>query len=162
MPSSRGSSLPRNRTLVLLHCRWIFYLLSHLDFVQLLSCVQFFATPWTTACQASLAITKSQSLLKLISIESVMPSNCLILCHPILLLHSIFPSIKVFSNESALHIRWPKCWSFSFSISPSNEYSDLISFWTTGLIPLLSKELSRVFSDPTVQKHQFFSAQFSL
>ena len=93
--------------------------------VQSLSCVQLFATTWTAACQASLSITNSQSLLKLISIESVMPSNHLILCHPLLLLPSIFPSIRVFSNESVLHIRWPKYWSFSFSISPSNEYSGL-------------------------------------
>ena len=90
--------------------------------VQLLSLVQLFATPWTAACQASLSITKSQSLLKLMSIELVMPSNHLILYHPLLLLPSIFPSIKVFSNESALHIKWPKHWSFSFNISPSNEY----------------------------------------
>ena len=96
--------------------------------VQLLSCVQLFATPWTAACQASLSITNSQSLLKLMSIELVMPSNHLILCCPPLLLPSIFPSIRVFSNESVLHIRWPKYWSFSLSISPSNEYSGLISF----------------------------------
>ena len=86
------------------------------------------ATPWTAACQASLSITNSQSLLKLMSIESVMPSSHLILCHPLLLPPSIFPSIRVFSNESVLCIRWPKDWSFSFSISPSNEYSILISF----------------------------------
>ena len=85
-------------------------------------------TPWTTARQASLSITSSWSLLKLTSIESVMPSNHLILCHPLLLLSSVFPSIRVFSNESALHIRWPKYWSFSFNISPSNEHSSLISF----------------------------------
>ena len=85
-------------------------------------------TPWTAACQAFLSITNSQSLLKLMSIELVMPSNHLILCCPLLLLPSIFPSIRVFSNESVLHIRWPKYWSFSFSISPSNEYSGLISF----------------------------------
>ena len=84
-------------------------------------------TPWTAACQASLSITKSQSLLKLMSVESVMPSNHLILCHPLLLSPSIFPSIRVFSNESALRIRWPKYWSFSFNISPSNEHSELIS-----------------------------------
>ena len=96
--------------------------------VQSLSCVQLFASPWTAACQASLSITNSQSLLKLMSIESVMPSNHLILCCPLLLPPSIFPSIRVFSNESVLHIRWPKYWSFSFSISPSNEYSGLISF----------------------------------
>ena len=96
--------------------------------VQLLSHVRFFVTPWTTARQASLSITNSQSLLKLMSIESVMPSNHLILYCPLLLLPSIFPSIWVVSNESALLIRWPKFWSFSFSISPSNEYSGLISF----------------------------------
>ena len=90
--------------------------------------VRLFATPWTTACQASLSITNSWSLSKLMSIESVMPSNHLILCHPLLLLPSIFPSIRVFSNESTLHIRWTKYWSFSFNISPSNEYSGLISF----------------------------------
>ena len=95
--------------------------------VQSLSCVQLFVTPCTTACQASLSITNSRSLLRLMSIESVMPSNHLILCHPLHLLPSIFPSIRVFSNESALLIRWPKYWSFSFSISPSNEYSGLIS-----------------------------------
>ena len=92
------------------------------------SCVQLFGTPWTAALQTSLSITNSCSLLKLMSIKSVMPSNHLILCHPLLLLPSIFPSIRVFSNESVLHIRWPKYWSFSFSISPSNEYSGLISF----------------------------------
>ena len=96
--------------------------------VQLLSHVQLFATPWTAACQASLSITYSWSLIKLISIESVIPSNHLILCCPLLLLPLIFPSINIFSNESALRIRWPKYWSFSFNISPSNEYSGLISF----------------------------------
>ena len=90
--------------------------------------VLLFATPWTVACQASLSITNSQSLLKLMSIESVMPSNHRILCCPLILLPSIFPSIRVFSNELALCIRWPKYWSFNFSISPSNEYSGLISF----------------------------------
>ena len=94
----------------------------------MLSHVRRFATPWTAACQASLSITNSQSLLKLMSIESMMPSNHLILCSPLLLLPSVFPSIRVFSNESVLHISWPKYWSFSFSISPSNEYSGLISF----------------------------------
>ena len=96
--------------------------------MQSLSHVQPFATPWTVASQASLSITNSRSLLKLMSIASVMLSNHLILCHPLLFLPSIFPSIRVFFNESALHIRWPKYWSFSFSISPSNEYSRLISF----------------------------------
>ena len=96
--------------------------------VQLLSHVGLFASPWTAVCQASLSFTVSQSLLKLLSIELVMPSNHLILCHPFLLPPSIFPSIRVFSNESVFHIRCPKYWSFSFSISPSNEYSGLISF----------------------------------
>ena len=96
--------------------------------VQSLSHVRLFTTPWNAACQASLSITNSKSLLKLRSIELVMPSNHLILCHPLLLLSSIFPSIRVFSNESILPIRWPKYWSFSFSISPSNEYSGSISF----------------------------------
>ena len=90
--------------------------------------VWLFATPWTAACQASLSITNARSLLKLMSIESVMPSNRFILCCPLLLLFSIFPSIRVFSNESAFRIRWPKYWSFNFSISPSNEYSILVSF----------------------------------
>ena len=96
--------------------------------VQSLSHVQLFATPWTAARQASLSITNSWSLLKLMSIESVMPPNHLILYHPLLLLPAIFPSIRVFSSESVLHIRWPRYWSFSFNISPCNEYSGLISF----------------------------------
>ena len=96
--------------------------------VQSLNCVQLFATPWTAAHQASLSVTNSQILLKLMTIESVMPSNHLILCHPLLLPPSVFPSIRVFSNESVLHIMWPKNWSFIFNISPSNEYSGLISF----------------------------------
>ena len=96
--------------------------------VQLLSRVWLFATPWTVARQASLSITNSWRLLKLMSIESVMPSNHIIFCRPILLLPSVFPSIRVFSNESALHIRWPKYWSFSFNTSPSNEHPELISF----------------------------------
>ena len=95
---------------------------------SVLSHVWLFVTPWTVACQASLSITNSQSLLKLMSFESVMPSNHLILCHPLLLLPSILPSIRIFPNESVLCIRWPKYWSFSFSISPSNEYPGLISF----------------------------------
>ena len=96
--------------------------------VQLLSCVRLFAIPWTAAYQASLSITNSQSLLRLMSIESVMPSNHLIICPPLPLLPSIFPSIRVFSNELVLCINWPKYWSFSFSISPSNEYPELVSF----------------------------------
>ena len=102
--------------------------LSVVAVVHLLSCVRLFATPWTAARQAPLSFTVSQSLLRLMSIESTMPSNHLILCCPLLLLPSIFPSIRVCSDESAFHIRWPKHWSFSFSISPSNEYSGLISF----------------------------------
>ena len=93
---------------------------------QLISCVQLFANPWTAACQGSLSFTIAQSLLKLMSIESVMPSNHLILCFPLLLLPSVIPSITIFSHESVLHIRWPKYWSLSFSISPSNEYSGFI------------------------------------
>ena len=96
--------------------------------VQSLSHVRLFATPWIAACQNSLSITNAQSLLRLVSIKLVMPSSHLILCHLLLLLPSIFPSIRVFSNESVVHIRWPKYWSYSFSISPSNEYSGLISF----------------------------------
>ena len=127
--------------------------------VQLLSCVWLFVTPWTAACQVSLSITNSWSLLKLLSIESVVPSNHLILCHPLLLLPPIFPSIRIFSNESVLCIRWPKYWSFSFSISPSNEYSGWFPLGWTGWISLQSKGLSRVFSNTTVQKHQIFGAQ---
>ena len=106
---------------------------SFVGIVQLLSCVQLFATPWTTASQASVSITNSQSPHKPMSIESVMPSNHLILCRPLLLLPSIFPRIRVLSNESALRIRWPKYWSFSFSISLSNEHPGLISFRMNGL-----------------------------
>ena len=119
--------------------------------------------PWITAHQASLSITNSQSSLRLTSTEAVMPSSHLILCRPLLLLPPIPPSIRVFSNESALHIRWPKYWSFSFNISPSNEHPRLISFRIgTGWISMQSKELLRVFSNTTVQKHQFFSTQLSL
>ena len=110
-------------------------------------------TPWTAACQASLSITNSQSLPKHMSIELVMPSNHLILCHPLLLPPSIFPRIKVFSNESVLRIRWPKCWSFSFSVSPSNEYSGLISFrmdWLDLLAVQLNSASLYFGSRPTV------------
>ena len=117
--------------------------------VQLLSRVWLLATPWTAASQASLSITNSWSFLKLMSIESVMPSNHLIICCPLLLPPSIFPSIRVFSNESALHIRWRNYWSFSFSISPSNEYSGLISFSWTGWISLRPRD-SQEYS-PTPQ-----------
>ena len=130
--------------------------------VQSLSHVRLFATPWTTAHQASLFFTISWSLLKLVSIKSVMPSNHLILCCPLLLLPSIFPSIRVFSNESVLPIRWPKYWNFSFSISPSNECLGLISFRIDWFDLLAVQGLSRVYSNTTVQKHQLFSAQPSL
>ena len=119
---------------------------------------------WSHGLRASLSITNSRSLLKLMSIESVMPSYHLILCHPLLLPPSFFPSIRVFANESVLHIRWPKYWSFnfSFSISPSNEYSGLISFRMDWLDLLaVQGTLKRVFFNTTVQKHQFFSAQLS-
>ena len=111
-------------------CWWTLKFLPYLQFssVHLLNHFRLYKTLWTAACQASLSITNSQSLLKLMSITSVMPSNHLILCCPLLLSPSIFPSIRVFSNESVFCIRWPKYWSFSFSISPSNEYSGLISF----------------------------------
>ena len=108
--------------------------------VQLFSHVQLFATSWTAACHVSLSFTISWSLLKLMSIKSVMPSNTLIFCHPLLLLPLIFPSIRVFSNESALCIRWLKYWSFSFSISLFNDYSGLISFRLTGLISLQPRD----------------------
>ena len=143
---------------IIFYCtmEWISYVI-----VQSLSHVWLFATPWTAACQASLSFTIFQSLLKLMSIELVMPSNHLVLCQSLLLLSSIFPSIRVFSSESVLRIRWPKYWSFS--ISPSNEYSGLISFRIGFcLIFLQSKVLSRVFSNTTVQKHQSFSTQPSL
>ena len=125
-----------------------------------LSRVRLFVTPWTAARQASLSFTNSRSLLRLMSIELVMPPNHLILGSPLLLLPSIFPSIRVFSNESVLRIRWPKYWRFSFS--PSNKHPGLISFRMGWLISLQSKGRSRVFSNTTVQKHRFFRAQLSL
>ena len=135
--------------------------------VKSLSSVQLFVTLWTAAHQASLSITKSQSLLKLISIESVMPSNHLILCSPLLLLLSIFPSIRVFSNESVLHIRWPKYCSFSFSITPFNEYSQLISF-RMDLLDLLAVQvtlkslLQHYSSKASILQHSgFFIIQLS-
>ena len=129
--------------------------------VQWLSRVRLFATPWTAACQASVSITNSWSLPKLMSIESVMPANHLILCCPLLLLPSIFPSIMIFSNESALCIRWPKYWSFSFSISPSNEYSGMISFRMDWLDILAVQGTLKSLLNTTVQKHKFFGAQLS-
>ena len=136
---------------------WISQSISSVQFSH--SVVSDSATPWIAALQASLSITNSQSLLKLTSIESVMPSSHLILCHLLLLLPPIPPSIRVFSNESTLRMRWPRYWSFSFSISPSNEHPGLISFRMDCLDPLQSKRLSGVFSNTTVQKHQFFGAQ---
>ena len=134
---------------------------SLLIIVQSLSHVQLFVIPWTAACQASLSFTTSWSLLKLIlCTESVILSNHLILCHPLLLLPSIFLCIRVFSNKSALQIRWPKYWSFSFSNSTSNEYSGLTSSKIGWFDP--SKGLSRVFSSSKIQKHQFFGAHPSL
>ena len=135
--------------------------------VQSLSRVRLLVTPWTTARQASLSITKSQSLLKLMSITSVMPSNHLILCHPLLLLPLIFLSIRGFSNESVLCIRWPKYWSFSFSISPSNEYSGLISFRMDWLDLLavhgtLKSLLQHHSSKASIPRHSaFFIVQLS-
>ena len=130
--------------------------------VQSLNHVQPFVTPWTAACQASLSIINSRSLLKLTSIESVMTSNQLILCHPLLLPPSIFPSTKVFSKESVLHIRWPKYCSFSLSIHPSNEYSGLISFRMDWLDLLAVQGTHKSLLYTTVQKHQFFGTQLSL
>ena len=128
--------------------------------VQPLSHIQLLATPWTAACQASLSITNSQTLLKLMSIELVMPSNHLIFCCTLLLLPSIFPSSRVFSNESVLHIRWPKYWSFSFSISPSNEYSRLISLRMDWL-DLLTVQ-GTLESSPTPQFKSINSSVLSL
>ena len=140
---------------------------SQFSSVQSLSRVRLFITPWTAARQASLSITNSQSLLKLMPIESVMPSIHLILCHPLLLLPSIFPSIRVFSNESTLRIRWPKYWSFSFNISPSNEYTGLISFrmdWLDLLaVQGTLKSLLQHHSSKTssLQHSAFFTVQLS-
>ena len=128
--------------------------------VQLFSHVWLFVTPWTAACQASLSFTISQNSLKLMSVESMMPSSHLILSHCLLLLPSILPSIRVFSSESALCIKRPKYWSFS--INPSNEYSGLISFriyWRLGWSPCSPRDSPEVFSSATVWKHQFFGAQ---
>ena len=130
--------------------------------VQSLSCIQLFATPWTEAHQASVSITNSWSPPKPMSIESVMAFNNLILWCPLLLLPSIFPSIRVFSNESSLHIRWPKYWSFSFSFSPSNEHPGLIFFRMDWLDPLAVQRTLKSLLNTAVQKHQFFSIQLSL
>ena len=142
---------------------WEAHPLPQFSSVQSLSHVRLFVTPWIAARQASLSITNSQSLFKLMSIELVMPSSYLILCRPLLLLPPIPPSIRVFSNESTLRMRWSEYWSFSFSISPSASVNtqDWSPLGWTGWTSLQSKGLSRVFSNTTVQKHQFFSAQLS-
>ena len=130
--------------------------------VQLLSHIQLFAAPWPAACQTSLSFTISRSLLKLMSVESVIPSNHLILCFCLLLLPSIFPSIRVFSNETVLCIRWPKYWSFSFTISPSNEYSGLVSFRIDWLDLLAVQGTLKKESSPTPQFKSINSLAFSL
>ena len=147
---------------------WVFEVIKSL--VRYNSCpsVQFIrsvmsdsVTPQIAACQDSPSITNSWSSLRLMSFESVMPSSHLMLCHPLLLLTPIPPSMRVFSNESTLHMRWPKYWSFSFSITPSDEHPGLISFRMDWLDLLAVQGLSRVFSNTTVQKHQFFGSQLS-
>ena len=135
-------------------CMHVLAIVNQFSSVQLLSCVRLFVTPRTAAHQAFLSITNSRSLLKLMSIEWVMPSNHLIFCRPLLLLPSLFPSIRVFSNESVLCIRWPKCWSFNFNISPSNEYSGLISFRMDWLDLLAVQGILKSLSNTTVQKHR--------
>ena len=130
--------------------------------VPSLSHVQLFASPWTAACQGFLFFTNSLSLLKLMSIESVMPSNHLILCCPVFLLPLVFPSLRVFSNQSALYCRWPKYWSFSFSISLSNEYSGLISFRTDWFDLFAVQGTLKSLLQHHSWKHQMFSTQLSL
>ena len=151
----------KNKELLIQH--WSFCTCSIISSVQLLSHIQLFATPQTAAFQASLSITNCQSLLKLMFIELVMPTNCLILCHPILLppAFSLFPSIRVFSNESVFLIRWPKDWSFSFSISPSNLYSELISF-RIDWFDLLAVQGALKSLQHHSSNYQFFGAQLSL
>ena len=141
---------------------WLDSLRCPLQFSSMLSHVRLFAAPWTAAHQASLSITNSQSLFKFMSIESVMPSNHLILCHPLLHLPSVFPSIRVFTSESVLHISWPKYWSFQplASVLPMN-IQDWFPLGLAELISLQSKGLSRVFSNTTVQKYQLSGAQLS-
>ena len=148
-------------------CNSVYVCFSSVQFSHSVICVQLFATPWTAARQASLSITNSRSLLKLMSIESVMPSNHLIHYHPLLLLPSIIPSITVFYNESVLCIRWSKCWSFSFRISPSNEYSELISFMTDWLdllaVPGTLKSILQHHSSKAsiLRRSAFFMVQLS-
>ena len=146
--------------LIMDNFKWVL-ILFQFSSVQSLSPVWLFATPWIAARQASLSITNSRSSLRLTSIESVMPSNHLILCCPLLLLPPIPPSIRVFSDESTLRMRWPKYWSFSFSIIPSKEIPGLISFRMDWLDLLAVQGTLRVFSNTTVQKHHCFSAQLS-
>ena len=133
--------------------------LDSISSLQSLNCVWLFVAPWIAASQVSLSITNYQSLLQFKSIKSVMPSNHLIFWGQLLLLPSIFPNIRIFSIESVLCIRWPKDWSFSFSISPSSEYSGCFPLGWIALISLQSKGPSRVFFNSTIQKYQFFSAQ---
>ena len=165
---SSYSTLKKTKLKIKMSCEyrldksWNWICLTHIYIYisdQSLSRVQLFATPWIAACQASLSITNSRSSLRLKFSESVMPSSHLILWRPLLLLPPIPPSIRIFSNEATLCMRWPKYWSFSFSIIPSKEIPGLFSFRTTGWISLQSKGLSWVFSNTTVQKHQFFGAQ---
>ena len=133
------------------------FIFSSVQFSSVAQSCPTLCNPWTTSCQVSLTIINSQSLLKLMSIESVMQSSHLILCHPLLLLPSIFPSIRVFSSESALRIRWPKYWSFSFNISPSNEHPGLI--FQDGLVGSPCSLRDSQESSPTQHKHQFFGTQ---
>ena len=159
---SRDITLPRVLPSVLLGCpfhKMITPLPQHFSSVQSLSHVRLFATLWTAACQAALSITNSQSLPKFMSTESVMPSTHLILCRLLLLPPSIFPSIRVFSDESALHIRWPKYWSFSFNISPSNEHPGLISFRLDRLDLLAPRGSQK--SSPTAQFKSINSSALS-
>ena len=160
--SRMGTFATWDQELFILVSPWSRHLMFCFSSVQSLSHVWLFVTPWTTARQASLSITNSWSLPKLMSTELVIPSNQLILCRPLLLPPSILSSIRVFSNESALHIRWPKYWSFSFKTSdlPMNTQDWSPLEWI-GWISLQSKGLSRVFSNTTVQKHQFFGTQLS-
>ena len=163
-PTIASSVVPFSSCLQSFPPQGLFKWVSSLHSVQSLSCERLFATPWIPARQASLSINSYQSLLKLMSIKSVMPSNHLILCCPFLLPPSTFPSIRVFSNESVLLIRWPKYWSFSFNISPSNDYSGQISC-RTDCLDLLAVQESKtpgVFSNFTVQKYQLFSTKLSL
>ena len=131
----------------------------HLQFSSVAQLCPTLCNPMDCSTPGLLVHHQLLELTQLMFIKSVMPSNHLILCHPLILLPSIFPSVRIFSNGSALHIRWPKYWNFSFSISPSNEHTGLISFRMTGWISVQSKGLSRVFSNTTVQKHPFFGAQ---